>query len=139
MLPPDGALSGPSTVEVPSGSHTLNQLKRESAASIRARRAVLLCVGAVALSTPGVAGAASVAYVDDGEVDAWRRTQAWWRRLRNRGSADALTRRAREVIRCTLTKGSSAADTLPAAAGARQRGGSQHGVPTPRSHPGLRL
>jgi hypothetical protein len=38
------------------------------AVSVRARRAVLLCVAAVALSAPGVAGAASVAYVDNGEV-----------------------------------------------------------------------
>jgi hypothetical protein len=38
------------------------------AVSVRARRALLLCVAGVALSAPGVAGAASVAYVDNGEV-----------------------------------------------------------------------
>jgi hypothetical protein len=38
------------------------------AASVRARRAVLLCAGAVALAAPGGAGAASVAYVDGGEI-----------------------------------------------------------------------
>jgi hypothetical protein len=38
------------------------------AASVQVRRAVLLCVGAVALTLPGSAGAASVAYVDGGEV-----------------------------------------------------------------------
>jgi hypothetical protein len=38
------------------------------AVSAHARRAILLCVAAVALSAPAAAGAASIAYIDNGEV-----------------------------------------------------------------------